>query len=357
MSCKDCFNGCAETVSDQCVKYTGPDVVELGITTGDTLSMVEASLVENLISALDGTGIIMTIDPGDLCSLVSGYLPGSGDITLVDYISALLQSACDLQEQVTVNLDSIAVIEAAYSLDCITGVSPGDGTHAVLQAVITKLCAVDSAVTALALDVATNYVKTADLDQAIQDYLDTIPATNNISSRMVPNAVVEYYGSLSFFDATGAGTGDWVDIYLCNGENGTPDKRGRVPVGATNMLGTVPLNVAVDPAQPGNPTYTLQSTEGTNTVSVTVSQMPNHNHTTSTIVTDPGHIHTVGPIDDDDAGGTTTIDGANSGSVYKDTTSSTTGIGVEVTNAYTGGGEGHANIQPALGCYYIIYKP
>ena len=48
---------------------------------------------------------------------------------------------------------------------------------------------------------------------------------------MVPYTVVEYYGPLTYFDNTGAGQGDWDRIFLCNGLNGTPDKRGRVAVG------------------------------------------------------------------------------------------------------------------------------
>jgi hypothetical protein len=32
-------------------------------------------------------------------------------------------------------------------------------------------------------------------------------------------------------------------------------------------------------------------------------------------------------------------------------------VGVAVSNGSTGGGLGHANIQPSRGCYYIIYIP
>ena len=50
MSCSNCFNGCAEIVSDQCVKYTGVPVAVLGIQTGDSLSYVEQSLIGFLTS-------------------------------------------------------------------------------------------------------------------------------------------------------------------------------------------------------------------------------------------------------------------------------------------------------------------
>ena len=89
MSCKDCFNGCVETTSDKCVKYTGPDVPELGIETGDSLAVVEAAIIENLISVLDGTGIILDISEELICELVQDFLPIAEDISVVDYIKAL----------------------------------------------------------------------------------------------------------------------------------------------------------------------------------------------------------------------------------------------------------------------------
>lgn len=38
--CSGCFNGCLEIHSDQCIKYTGLPVPELGIETNDSLSRV-----------------------------------------------------------------------------------------------------------------------------------------------------------------------------------------------------------------------------------------------------------------------------------------------------------------------------
>jgi len=61
--CSNCYNGCVETTSDQCVRYTGVDVPVLGIQTGDSLSYVEQALITFLTSTLDGSGIILTINP------------------------------------------------------------------------------------------------------------------------------------------------------------------------------------------------------------------------------------------------------------------------------------------------------
>ena len=59
MGCSNCFNGCAETTSDQCVKYTGVDVPELGIVKGDPLSAVLLQIT-NAIIALQQADITTT---------------------------------------------------------------------------------------------------------------------------------------------------------------------------------------------------------------------------------------------------------------------------------------------------------
>ena len=135
MSCSNCFNGCTEIVSDQCVKYTGVDVPVLGIQTGDSLSYVEQSLIGFLTSCHDGTGIKPTIDPLIICELVSKYLPTCGDITLVDILNALVKAACDLQAQVdNIKQDitdiqaDISTIEAPYTIGCLTGVTSNSGS-------------------------------------------------------------------------------------------------------------------------------------------------------------------------------------------------------------------------------------
>jgi hypothetical protein len=175
MSCSNCFNGCAETTSDKCVKYTGIDIPTLGIVNGDSLAAVETAITTHLISALNGTGIIPEINPNVLCAIVSQYLPISGDITIVDIIEALMQASCSLQTQVTAVVGDIATLNADYVVDCLSGVTNSSNTHDILQAVIVKVCALQTSFTAFQLDVNTNYVKIADLDGYIAAYLAAHP--------------------------------------------------------------------------------------------------------------------------------------------------------------------------------------
>ncbi len=357
MPCTNCFNGCTDTQSDKCVKYTGPTISELEITTGDTLLSVENKITEYLLTALDGTGIIPYINPTSLCALVSSYLPVSGPITLVNIVDALIKSICDLNVQVTSLNSTINTLNGTYTVGCLTGVTGSSGTHDILQATITQVCAVNASVIAMALDLTTNYVAIADINSYIAEYLSTTGTSTAMSNKMVPYAVVEYYGSLSYFDATGAGTGDWEKIYLCNGLNGTPDKRGRVAVGATTGMGGGVMSPIVDPAVSGNPNYALGTIAGVNNITLLVSQMPSHTHIAT--VNDPGHLHN--SVDHGFQANRVNCDGACD-SFPQDTTPSTlpTSVavtGITVSNAANGGGESHLNIQPSLGCYYIQYRP
>jgi microcystin-dependent protein len=345
------------------VRYTGVDVPVLGIQTGDSLSYVEQALITFLVSTLDGTGIKLTIDSQIICEIVNKNLIECEELTLPNVIQALIKAICELDERLTELEEDFVALEGSYDVDCLSGVDSGSGTHNILQAAIDKLCGLEIELDALALDVETNYVKLADLNALIQAYLDSIGTSTKYYNKMIPYVAVEYYGSLTGnFDGTGAGIGDWEKIYLCNGLNGTPDKRGRVPVGVTTGMGGGVMNPAVDPAVPTNPNYTLLGTAGSNTVTLTTNQIPSHSHSATSSVTDPGHTHTLayapGKSDPDEAGAVPDyMDQAGTKSSSATSNAASTGISVAVSIGSTGGGLGHNNYQPGLGCYYIMYIP
>jgi microcystin-dependent protein len=284
----------------------------------------------------------------------------------------LVQAACNLQEQVDAVVADIATIEADYTVGCLNGVAAGDGTHAIVQAVITKLCEIDTALTALALDVDTNYVKIVDINSYIAAYIASTASATRYSSRMVPYSIVAYYGSLSNFDATGAGlpNTEWESIYLCNGNNGTPDLRGRVLVGAIAGVPGGAMSSVVNPASSSfNPNYALGTLAGANEIALTTPQLPAHSHS----VTDPEHTHVLAVDEQSNAGELSAGELlANRGNPALGTdwryelqnavgatadvgqvASSPTGISID----NTGSGESHSNIQPVLASYFIIYIP
>ena len=366
-SCTNCFNGCTETVSDQCIKYTGIDIPTLGILHGDTLLSVENAITSFLTTILTGESITPTIDQNIICGLVSSNLPTCTQcdgISLNDIITAIIKSTCSLQSQITVINQTLTTLNSPYTVGCLTGITNTSNTHEVLQTVITKLCLVSSDLESLISNIENNYSSNgAELNAQIANYLSSIPGANLVYSKMVPYSIVAFYPTSAFlagkFDSTGAGIGDWQKIYLCNGQNNTPDLRGRTLVGATSM-GSNPFNPAVDPGVTGNPAYAQGTTQGANTVTLGLAQIPNHTHAATVVVTDPGHTHALSNIQNNtNSFGTNgffdqSLGGAASGLL---TASSSTGITVSVSNATQGGSEAHSNIQPSIGVNYIMYIP
>jgi len=372
MACSNCFNGCTEIISDECVKYTGNDIPALDISNGDSLADVELKITTFIIDLSTGEGVIPVITPADLCPLVSGFLPVSGEITLNDVISALIRSICSLKTSVTAIESTLTTLNADYTIGCLTGVTASSDTHDILQAAINKLCLTAADLTALALNVSTNYVELADLNSLIQAYLNSIAPSNLYKNNMVPYIAYEYYGPITSFDISGVGTGLFANVYLCNGNNGTPDKRGRVAAGVTTGMGGGTMNPAVNPGG-GNPNYTINFTTGQNAVLLSASEIPSHTHTaTATSTADP-HNHFVAKNSSSNIGDltntsplTTTFNDGNPSYRLKSvagtadrgpTNNATVNVTTNVVVSPTGGGVAHNNIQPTIGAYYIMFIP
>jgi len=374
-NCSNCYNGCTEIISDKCVKYTGVDVPILGIKTGDSLSFVEQALITFLGSTLNGTGIYPVIPASDICPVVDANLDTCNPLSLNNYLVGIIKTICDLNTQILAIQTTNPSV--TYSVGCVTGVTDVTSTTNVLQQTIVKLCAVEQSLNTFITDVTTNYVKIVDINTYIANYLNTNPLQQLISNRMVPFSAQPYFGTLTPFDASGAGIGVWDRIFLCNGANGTPDLRGRVPVGATDMPGAS-MDNAVNPSVSGNPTYNLNSTVGTNQVVLTTAEIPSHIHTGTVSEPSPSthkHQMLVKPGVMGQGGNTIYPDYSNPGGAGEGSRR-TMDSGVSGSGSYesaftegegnhshtitinpTGGGLGHNNFQPGIGSYYIIYIP
>jgi hypothetical protein len=352
-----------QITSDQCVRYTGIDIPVLGIKTGDSLSYVEQALIGFLTSTLDGSGIIIDKTQLDLCELVTSNLPTCGNLSVVDILNALVKSVCSLQAQITTINGSITSINteldeinSPYAIpSCLEGLTASSTTHQVLQNVIEAFCQ-------FVEDVGVTYVTVTELPILIGQYLQEQGTSTKYYTKMVPYVAMEFYptpGTLNNFDSTGKGIAgtNWEKVYLCNGLNGTPDKRGVVAVGVTDgtMLGGT-MNVLVNPATTGNPTYIYNGgIVGTNRVALSTDNMPSHTHVAAANVSPNPHTHTVQEYAGTNSSGnhiSATTVGTQSGTLTEPTT-----LTVAVTNAPSGGDVPHNNYQPGIGCYYIMYIP
>jgi microcystin-dependent protein len=103
------------------------------------------------------------------------------------------------------------------------------------------------------------------------------------------------------------------------------------------------------------PNYTNRSPYGT-TVGATGGSadaiVVSHTHTATSVVTDPGHLHTFECTSQGGGGGGFPIPGGSG--ITRSTNSASTNITVATTNASTGASGTNANLQPYLGINFII---
>lgn len=359
MACKDCLQNCPEIISDQCVQYTGPALGSpFNVCTGDQLPVLEAALVANINSAISGTGIMPTVTVTG-CTWLSqmfGILP----LNLSNILQILINGECSLYSMIQVINAQISSSQGGQVIDtgCLTGLTATPTTPEIIQAIITLLCGINTTIASF----PSTYVRLTDLTSLVTPIVNNIVGSTNYSSRMVPFAAQPYFGPLSNFDSSGIGisTLGFNKIYLCNGANGTPDLRGRVPVGAIRNVPGGSLDPAVDPiVDPNNPNWGLSDKAGETFHTLSTPEIPAHNHP----YTDPGHTHpfiasgmaksgsTTSPLWIVDLGADQPPRGTNT---FTNKVQSAT---IGITIGQTGGGQAHNNIQPSIACYYIIYIP
>jgi microcystin-dependent protein len=269
---------------------------------------------------------------------------------------------------------------------CLT-ITDVTNTHEILQAAIVKLCLLATTVTTLSNNLSALYsANGVELDAYIANYLQTNSTSSTLqSNKMVPYVAYEFYGALTGkFDAAGVGLAgtDWVDIYICNGTNGTPDKRGRVAIGATDSPGPAFTDPLVNPAISGNPTWSASpgvwTKFGNNAITLTLGQIPDHTHTATSAVSVESHSHYTFNIDSPGGSGapgvtSTTyatvnhetddtlsyrIKGTSTSPTLAKTSVATSALTSTITvNSTSGGGAAHSNIQPGIAAYYIMFIP
>ena len=124
---------------------------------------------------------------------------------------------------------------------------------------------------------------------------------------------------------------------LCDGNNNTPDLRDRFVVGAGSA-------------------YSPNNTGGSSSVTLSESQLPSHNHSASSSVSDPGHAHSY--IDQYVVinNGYRPWPANNNDCAQRniDTTNATTGITVSTTVGNTGSGTAIENRPPYYALCYIM---
>lgn len=140
---------------------------------------------------------------------------------------------------------------------------------------------------------------------------------------------------------------DYVELNSVLGGNTKPDLRGRAPIGKDNMGGSAANRVTN--AGSGITGTTLGATGGGETVTLTAAQLATHDH--NTVITDPGHHHTVsvsgfgGPVG---GGGQAAFSGSTN------TSTDGTGISIAVNDSGKTRDQAHNNMPPSIISNYVL---
>jgi hypothetical protein len=130
-----------------------------------------------------------------------------------------------------------------------------------------------------------------------------------------------------WYGAIGSVPSGW---YLCDGANGTPDLRDKFVVGAGS-------------------TYSVAATGGSADAIVVT-----HNHTATSVVTDPTHLHTFTNYATAGGGATSPVIGSSNTTATQSTNAASTGITVATTNASAGVSGTNANLPPYYALCYVM---
>lgn len=387
-----CSSGCSnyfgKLVPDTGVQYTGPAIASLGICTGDYLSEVDAVILQKIIDYSTGVGIsIPSIDLTTCGAFTGCTLACCNTCTDLPCLLECYKTAiCSIFDDVATLKTEVTGFLTGYDVKCLTGVTSTSLVNLVLQELINEFCALVSNFNTLQTTVGgiTGSLST-NIGNFLLNALTSCTGTGSViktgtgaSASIAFKGFTPIGGIMPFggttagkFDGTGLGLAgtDMCGWAMCNGNNGTINMMGQVPVGLTNMGGSLPTNatglsITTAGTQIGEKTHLLTSTE---------SALASHSHG----VTEPngglGHQH---PLYFELSAGqlgsgvnnyidpTTTT---NSNTSYRDGKSTyhpasapyiaayigAVTSGITINNASASAVTAHNNMQPSTGLLYI----
>lgn len=366
---------CPSVVSSNCVKYMGDPVPVLGICTGDTITEVEQTVINKLLTVLDGTGIdlsALTVD----CQFLTSQLIGL-DHNLANIVQVLIDSACTLKQLVDV-ISNEVFSPVSFNTLCLA--VSGSNRDAVIQALINKTCAIDAQLAVITTQINDITNTTTGLTTTIETVTgnfikEAITSCNgeygmtktgagdaavvSIDALCPPKAMMLCWdpSAAVHFDNTGKGNAGtpYCGWYVCNGKNGTPDMRGYAAAGATILPANInggALDTIVDAASNSDSSLNtiVGAKNGLHAVGLTISQIPSHSHT----ATQAPHSHTISyykrPTNGPDA---QVMQNPNDTNVPANATINTSSVAPTITVSNTGGGTKHENRQPTFYGFWI----
>jgi len=338
--CNDTTSCGGVLYSSNCVTWASDAISAFSIEKGDNLTSIVTSLSTSLTNALDG---VITFP-----SFTVSYQPIS-DLIGTDYsLKNILDSLISYDETLKNYIDSKTTsTPVSYDNKCLTV------TTSLTQAIIDQVCANKSNITTLTTQSTTNTSDIATLKTQVANILgdDTSSAPAFTPSQLMPPWVpMPYIGALTNFDSTGKGlsANGYDKVYIMNGNNGTQDWRGYIPMGANAGVNGPTLDPRVNPTNNSGFSLTPGQKSGEVYHKLTLNESPAHTHP----VNDPGHSHNAYQSLPNNSKAKKT------GSEYRMQTYSATSIEkTGITIGSVGGGQPHNNMPPVVATVWIVKIP
>lgn len=359
-------------ISDKGVKYTGPGIPSLGICNGDTLAEIEAVILQRLVDYATGQKICIEDIDLTACALFAEQEIScceSDCIELDTLMRIVFESLCTLYTDLTELQTAFDELNGNYIVGCLSGLGLNPTLKEIIQQLITQYCDLEDRVDTLETTVST---LSSTLNTTIGNFL--LSAIQSCNSQVVKSGtgasatvtfkgfvpvggVIPYAGSLTVFDSSGLGltNTDACGWALCNGNNGTVNMSGLVPVG-TGMGPAVITGMVLPYNTTGGEYAHILTTAEIPATSVSVSGSHTHNITgvsmckSTSNVSNNAWVLDLATLDPGTCGVDSLVPPYNIPHTFTNKISSTTQT---LTGNVAGGNGAHNNMPPYRALYYI----
>lgn len=242
MPCNNCRDNYIVKATSNEISWQGNAVEDLEICLNDSLTYVGNIILDKIQELMRGEGIIIEDLSLADCAYLNSKL-GASEKSLLNLFNIYKQAICELKtasDSTIANLNSFTNTEL-YNLLCLPAQDPCGDPYTfkeLIQAIITKLCALDTQFQSIAttiLDAIEEGAGNMLIGGAIKSCGNNGIAYSGSGATAVvtfqalvpPNCPIVYTGSTGApnFDGSGIGlpNSPYCGWYLCNGSNGTPN--------------------------------------------------------------------------------------------------------------------------------------
>jgi hypothetical protein len=243
MACRNCRdftdNSCPDRTTTNCIDWQGEAHEELDICINDSLTWVTTKIIEKVKEHMKGEGIIFEdLDLAE-CEWLADLV--GNDLDLISVLKGYKDALCELKAGLDANTANLASFADAtlYTLGCLDPEDPCGDPYtfkSLIQAIITKLCALNTQFLSIATTIldaieegAGNFIGGGAITSCGGNgYSVSGTGASTVvkfEALVPPYCPIIFTGSTANFDSNGVGLPNtpYCGWYLCNGDNGTPN--------------------------------------------------------------------------------------------------------------------------------------